>query len=212
MGDRGRIPIAASLLVVAVTPALLMLSQYRLQASATAFDKGNCRTATREAVSSINILGNRPQPYQIVGYCDLDSGRTQEAVAAMRKAIENQPRSWEYHFGLSIALGYAGADPRPEMAAAARLARREPLVTEGQALLARKTTPAEWLTAAKKLNDDTRVSGAPDAPLRSAPLAGGTAPPVMQQPVTIRLPVRSTPLNFPSGRTSRLYVMLRPDP
>jgi O-antigen ligase len=159
MGDRGRVPIAAALLVVAVTPALLMLSQYRLQAAAKAFDKGSCRTATREAVSSINILGNRAQPYQIVGYCDLDSGRSQEAVAAMRKAIEQEPRSWEYHFGLAVALGYAGTDPRPEIATAARLSHREPLVDEGQALLAGKTTPEQWLAAAKKLNDDARVSG-----------------------------------------------------
>jgi Flp pilus assembly protein TadD len=159
MGDRGRIPIAASLLVVAVTPALLMLSQYRLQASAKAFDKGSCRTATREAVSSINILGNRSQPYQIVGYCDLDSGRVQEAVSSMRKAIEQEPRSWEYHFGLAVALGYAGTDPRPEIATAARLSPREPLVLEARAAFAGKTTPAEWLIAAKKLNDDARVSG-----------------------------------------------------
>ncbi|HEY0632715.1 MAG TPA: O-antigen ligase family protein, partial [Thermoleophilaceae bacterium] len=127
MGDRGRIPIAAALLVVAVTPALLMLSQYRLQASAKAFDKGNCTPATRDAVSSINILGNRPEPYQIVAYCDLDRGRVQEAVAAMRKAVEQQPRSWEYHFGLAIALGYAGSDPRPEVATATRLSPVEPL-------------------------------------------------------------------------------------
>jgi O-antigen ligase len=158
MGDRGRIPIAAALLVVAVTPALLMLSQYRLQASARSFDKGNCKSATSDAISSINILGNRPQPYQIVGYCDLASGRSAEAVAAFRKAIEEQPRSWEYHFGLSIALGFAGSDPRPEMATAARLTRREPLVTEGVGLLKGKATPPQWLAAARKLNDDARVS------------------------------------------------------
>jgi hypothetical protein len=144
---------------VAVTPALIMLSQYRLQASARAFDKGNCGPATRDAVSSINILGNRPEPYQIVAYCDLDRGRVQEAVAAMRKAVEQQPRSWEYHFGLGIALGYAGTDPRPEMATAARLSPQEPLVGEARTALAGKTTPAAWLKVAKKLNDETRVSG-----------------------------------------------------
>ena len=158
MGDRGRIPIAASLLVVAVTPALLMLSQYRLQAAAKAFDAGSCRSATKEAVSSINILGNRPQPYQIVGYCDLDSGRVNEAVAAMQKAVEQEPRSWEYHFGLSIAQGYAGIDPHREMAVASALNPREDLVRQGLAAYAGKTTPSEWLIAAKKLNDDARVS------------------------------------------------------
>jgi O-Antigen ligase len=159
MGDRGRIPIAAALLVVAVTPALLMLSQYRLQSAARAFDKGICRSATHDAIGSINILGNRPEPYQIVGYCDLDNGRVQEAVAAMRKAVDLQPRSWEYHFGLAIAQGYAGTDPRPEVAIASRMSPREPLLGEARSLLSGKTTPSEWLAAAKKLNDDTRVSG-----------------------------------------------------
>jgi hypothetical protein len=159
MGDRGRIPIAASLLVVAVTPALLMLSQYRLDASAKAFDRGSCKTATSEAVSSINILGNRPQPYQIVGYCDLDAGRVQEAVAAMQKAVGQEPRSWEYHYGLAIAQGYAGIDPRPEIATATRLNPLETLLGEARAALAGKTTAAEWFTAARRLNDDTRVSG-----------------------------------------------------
>jgi hypothetical protein len=157
-GDRGRIPIAASLLVVCVTPALLMLSQYRLQAAAKSFDKGSCRSATKDAVSSINILANRPQPYQIVGYCDLDSGRVNEAVASMQKAVEQEPKSWEYHYSLAIAQAFAGIDPRPQMAVAARLNPREDLVHQGTAAFARRTTPAQWLPAAKKLNDDTRVS------------------------------------------------------
>jgi cell division protein ZapA (FtsZ GTPase activity inhibitor) len=159
MGDRGRVPIAAALLVVAVTPALLMLSQYKLQAAARSFDKGSCRSATKDAVSSINVLGNRPQAYQIVGYCDIDAGRAQEAVASFRKAVEQEPGSWEYHFGLAIAQGFAGSDPRAELAEAARLNPKEELVLEGQKALAGKSTPEEWLAAAKQLNDDTRVSG-----------------------------------------------------
>lgn len=157
MGDRGRIPIAASLLVVAVTPALLMLSQYKLQSAASAFDKGSCKTATRDAISSINVLGNRPQPYQIVGYCDLDNGRPQDAVAAFQKAVEQEPRSWEYHYGLALAQGAAGTDPRPEIRLASRLNPREPLVK--QALLAfAPPDQAIWLQAATKLASDTRVS------------------------------------------------------
>jgi hypothetical protein len=157
MGDRGRIPIAAALLVVAVTPALLMLSQYRLQASAKAFDKGNCKTATREAIASINILGNRPQPYQIVGYCNLENGRPADAVAAFQKAVEQQPRSWEYHYGLAIAQGYAGVDPRPQIALARRLNPREPMVKQAVTAFA-PPDQSVWLSAATKLEAETRVS------------------------------------------------------
>jgi hypothetical protein len=157
-GDRGRIPIAAALLVVAVTPALLMLSQYRLQASAKAFDKGNCKTATREAVSSIGILGNRPQPYQIVGYCDIENGRGADAVAAFKKAVEQQPRSWEYHYGLALAQGYAGTDPRLEIAEAGRLNPQEPMVHTAASAFAAKPETA-WPDVAKTLEEETRVSG-----------------------------------------------------
>jgi hypothetical protein len=158
MGDRGRIPIAAALLVVAVTPALLMLSQFRLQASASAFDKGNCKRATSEAIASINILAIRPEPYQILGYCDMDSGQIHEALAAMQKAVAEQPRNWEFHYGLALAQGYSGIDPRPELAAARRLNPMNDLVaTATQAFGA--TGPSGWPKAARDLESNARVSG-----------------------------------------------------
>jgi hypothetical protein len=160
MGDRGRIPIAAALLVVAVTPALLMLSQYRLQTAATAFDRGSCKPAKREAIASINILAVRPQPYQIVGYCDLDDGRVQEAVTAMQKAVEQEPKSWEYHYGLAIAQGFAGIDPRPELAVATGLNPKEDLLNQANKAFAQTgNSSTAWFKAAQQLNDATRVSG-----------------------------------------------------
>lgn len=158
MGDRGRIPIAAALLVVAVTPALLMLSQYRLQGSANAFDKGDCKRATSEAIASINVLAIRPEPYQILGYCNMEDGQFQEAVAAMRKAVEQQPNSWEYHFGLALAQGHAGIDPRPEAAIALRLNPLEDLTRQAAAGF-RSGSRATWLKEAQDLESSARVSG-----------------------------------------------------
>jgi hypothetical protein len=157
MGDRGRIPIAAALLVVAVTPALLMFSQYRLQTAANAFEKKNCKTATSEAISSIGMMANRPEPYQILGYCDLSNGRAQDAVTAMRKAVEQEPKSWEYHFGLAVAQGYAGVDPRNEVAEAVRLNPREVLALQAVTAM-QGTSPAGWLTGAQELEASARVS------------------------------------------------------
>jgi hypothetical protein len=77
----------------------------------------------------------------------------------MQKAVEQEPRSWEYHYGLAIAQGYAGIDPRPEIATATRLNPIEGLVAEARTLLAGKSSAAGWFSAAKRLNDDTRVSG-----------------------------------------------------
>jgi hypothetical protein len=158
MGDRGRIPIAAALLVVAVTPTLLMLSQYKLQASANAFDKGDCKVAVRQAVGSINVLAIRPEPYQILGYCDLDEGRPQDAIAAMKKAVEQQPRSWEFHLGLALAQGYAGLDPRAELAVAHSLNPFDMFVADAQTAFA-KTGPTGWPATARDIDGKLRVSG-----------------------------------------------------
>jgi Flp pilus assembly protein TadD len=135
-----------------------MLSQFRLQASASAFDKGSCKRATSEAIASINILAIRPEPYQILGYCDMDSGQTHEALAAMRKAVAEQPRNWEFHYGLALAQGYSGIDPRPELAAARRLNPMNDLVaTATQAFGA--TGPSGWPNVARGLESNARVSG-----------------------------------------------------
>jgi O-Antigen ligase len=157
-GARGRVPLAAALLVAAVTPALLMLSQAHLQRAADAFDRGSCARAEHEAVSSINVLAVRPEPYQILGYCDISDGRAQDAVAAMRKAVQQEPGSWEYHYGLAIAEGYAGIDPRPELATAVRLDPGEPLVQPLLPVL-RTHSPAAWLAAVKHAYSATFASG-----------------------------------------------------
>jgi tetratricopeptide (TPR) repeat protein len=157
MGDRGRVPIAAALLVVAVTPALLMLSQYRLQSAANAFDKGDWTQAGNSAKDSIKLIANRPEPYQILGYADLSNGRVNEAIESMQKAVHYEPNNWEYHYSLSIAQGEAGIDPLPQLAEAARLNPREPLVKEAIVAFQGKTIPG-WLTAARKLDAGIRVS------------------------------------------------------
>jgi hypothetical protein len=158
MGSRARVPLAAALLVAAVTPALLMLSQAHLQRAADAFEQGNCARASNEAVASIDVLAVRPQPYQIVGYCDISDGRAQDAVAAMRKAVQQEPGSWEYHYGLAIAEGYAGIDPRPELTMAARLNPGEALVKQLRSAV-RTDSRAAWLTAAERAVSATLASG-----------------------------------------------------
>jgi hypothetical protein len=157
MGDRGRIPIAAALLVVAVTPTLLMLSQYRLQSAANAFESGEWAQAGDDAKDSIALIANRPEPYQILGYADLSSGSVNEAIAAMHKAVSYEPTNWEYRYSLAIAQAYAGINPLPQLAEAARLNPREPLVKEAVVAFQGKEIPG-WLAAARKLDAEIRVS------------------------------------------------------
>ena len=45
-----------ALLVTAITPALLMLSQSRLSKAANAFNKGNCQRASSQALASLDYM------------------------------------------------------------------------------------------------------------------------------------------------------------
>jgi hypothetical protein len=154
----GRVPLALGLLVVAVTPALLMLSQVHLQRAADAFEAGKCARAEHEALSAIDVLSVRPEPYQILGYCDISDGRAQDAVAAMRHAVQQEPGSWEYHYGLSIADSYAGINPQHELITAMRLDPGDALVGQMRPVL-RTDSRAVWLATAQRAYAATLASG-----------------------------------------------------
>jgi Flp pilus assembly protein TadD len=145
------------LLVGAVTPALILLSQGPLQRAADALYHGNCNRAEHEALSSIGVLAVRPEPYQILGYCDISDGRTQDAVAAMHEAVYQEPGSWEFHYGLAIADAYAGIDPRPAQATAMRLDPGDPSV-EQMAPVLRTDSPGRWLATARSAYAHTLAS------------------------------------------------------
>ncbi len=156
--SRIRVPMAVALLLTAVTPLLLMLSEGHLQRAATAFSSGNCPHAESEAISAINVLSVRPEPYQIIGYCDLSQGRVQDAVAAMTMAVRQEPRSWEYHYGLAIADSYAGIDPRPALRTAQRLDPNETLFKPLLPVL-HTMSPSAWLKAAQVADEAVVRSG-----------------------------------------------------
>lgn len=158
MADRGRVPLAAALLVAAVTPALLMLSEYHLQSAADAFQAGDCTHADSEAIASISVIAVRPEPYQILGYCDITGGQAQAAVAAMRKAVRVEPGSWEFHYGLAIADSYAGIDPRPQLLVAMRLDPHDRLIQQMAPVLG-TSSPRRWLATAQTAYAVTVTSG-----------------------------------------------------
>jgi O-antigen ligase len=154
---RGRIPMAVGLLIAAVTPALLLLSEDHLQRAANAFQAGNCHVAEAQALASINDLAIRPEPYQIIGYCDLHQGSVINAVTAMKQAIRREPGNWQYHYGLAVADGYAGLDPRPALRATLRLDRSDP-ATAPMVRALDTTSHDAWLLDARAAADAILVS------------------------------------------------------
>jgi O-Antigen ligase len=155
---RARVPLAVAMLVAAIMPLLILLSQSHLERSANAFQAGNCATAESQARASISALSDRAVPYMIIGYCDIQDGLPNEAVVAMQMAVEQEPGNWQYHYGLAIADGYAGVNPRPALLATLRLDPKDQLFDPLRLVLRPNSRP-RWLAAAKAAYGAVLVSG-----------------------------------------------------
>ena len=101
--------------------------------------------------SSIDWLSARPQPYEVLGFCDLRDGRPWLAVSEMNQALRLDPGSWEPNYALAIAQAAAGTDPRSNAARALRMNPKEPLTRQAaKALIG--SSPSEWPRRARVLN------------------------------------------------------------
>jgi hypothetical protein len=122
-----RVPLVLLIVAVALLPAQVALSQRELDQSRTSFAARDCPSAVNSALSSISILGERPEPYAVLGYCDARLGQPALGAEMMRRAIARDPNEWEYHYGLALLQAVSGDDPRPQAAIARRLNPEEPL-------------------------------------------------------------------------------------
>jgi hypothetical protein len=128
------------------------LSQRKLNQATTAYQTGNCAGATRDALSSISILSFRPEPYQVIAYCDIQRNFPRLAVQAMTSAVALERGNWNYSYGLALARAAAGQNPIAAAHRALVLDPREPLVqTEWRTF--RTDTPARWPRDARTIAD-----------------------------------------------------------
>ena len=118
-----RAALTVGCLALAIVPALVLISQTRLDSSARAFTRGKCPEAVDKARSSSSALGMRPEPYEIIAFCELRVGAPERGIDAIEKAIDRDPNNWEYRYGLAIARGVAGLNPRPAARRALELNR-----------------------------------------------------------------------------------------
>lgn len=116
-----RVVAALMLLLAAVAPALVFASQRSLNDSLDALRAGDCREAIERASDSVSTLEIRPEPYEVLGLCQIRARRPAFAVQAFQRATERDPDNWRYRYELATAQGNAGIDPRPELLAAQRL-------------------------------------------------------------------------------------------
>lgn len=138
-----RVVAALGVGVLAITPAATAVSQARLDEAVAAFQRDDCAGAIDAALDSLDALRVRPQPYEIIGYCDAREGEHRLALRAMRSAVDRDPDSWETHYGLAIVRAAAGLDPRPQLATARRLNPLEPMVRDAARAM-RGDDPQKW--------------------------------------------------------------------
>lgn len=123
-----RVAVGLLAIVVAATAVRISLSDSHLNTSVTDFQEGNCQGAVRAADATIAVLASRPQPYAVIGYCEVHSARPKPAVNRMSEAVLRDPQNWRYYYGLAIARAAAGLDPRPALRRAELLDPLEPMI------------------------------------------------------------------------------------
>jgi hypothetical protein len=149
-GRTPRLLLAGVCLAAVVLPVLLIGSQSRLTDAERALYSSKCAKAAPAARSSIGWLSARPEPYEILGFCDLQRGQPALAIAQMRRAVQRDPSSWERYYALALAQASAGMDPRPAAARALRMNPHEPL-TQQAAIQLRGASPARWVRKARAI-------------------------------------------------------------
>ena len=147
LGAPGRTPrlfVACAVLLLAVTPALIALSQARLNDSVAAMKRGECARAIDNALGSLSALRVRPEPYEVLGYCDARvPGFGRLGARMMEQAVRRDPDNWEFRYGLALVRGAARLDPRSAARAARRLNPRDPLARQVVERFATKD-PEKW--------------------------------------------------------------------
>jgi hypothetical protein len=145
-----RLLLGAFLLATVALPVLIVGSQRQLGTAEHALYASNCPKASAAALSSIGWLDVRPEPYEVLGFCDLERGLPRLGITAMRQAVHYDRSSWEPYYALALAQASAGVDPRASASRALALNPHEALTIQAGKLLLH-ATPNQWLTRAATL-------------------------------------------------------------
>jgi O-antigen ligase len=141
-----------------VAPVLIIASQFRLDAAERSlYVAKNCAKASSAALDSIKWLDVRPEPYEILGFCDIERGEPRVAIAAMKEAVSVDPGSWEPYYTLALAKAAAGVDPRADAARAYALSPLEPL-TSKEVKAFKTKIPAGWVNQSTAVQAEALAS------------------------------------------------------
>jgi hypothetical protein len=131
-----RVLAAGAVLLAAVIPVRVAISEVHLERGRDALASGNCAKAVDSSLASLDTFADRPDAFALLAYCDMKLDRPRLALAMIGQAIELDPHNWEYHYTAAIARAAAGLNPLARARHARRLNPLEPMTTQAIAALA----------------------------------------------------------------------------
>jgi hypothetical protein len=135
---------------LAVAPAFVAVSQASLDSAVDAFTRGDCAAAIADARSAHGAVGSRPEPLEIIGYCEARDGEGGLAAQTIGQAIRRDSADWEFHYALAVVTAAHGGDPTPQLRVAERLDPLESLLSTATDTF-RSTPHRHWRQAAERL-------------------------------------------------------------
>ena len=113
-----RLAVGLGCLLLAIAPVVAWRSQTRLTQAVRALEGGDCLRATQAALDANAAMGSRPEPFEVISYCEAGAARFPAALSAIKAAQRRDPQNWELRYSEALIRGVVGLDPR----AAARAA------------------------------------------------------------------------------------------
>lgn len=130
-----RLALSLVCIAAALVPAALAVSEHRLENAEAALRRGDCAAAAREARRSLDVIGFRAEPRQVLAYCAARRGDLAAALSEAREAARRDPGNWRYHYDVALITAARGRDAGPAARVAASLNPRDPVARLAPRLL-----------------------------------------------------------------------------
>ena len=151
-GRTARVAIALGCLALAVLPLQAARSQAKLDDGIRAFHSTprNCPRVIDAALASAEAMPSRPEPWELLAYCDMGTSQPVLAQRAVATAVARDPGQWTYRYAQALIAGATGADPRPAARRALALNPRSALARRAVKAFGR-AKPRHWPSIAHRL-------------------------------------------------------------
>jgi Flp pilus assembly protein TadD len=139
-----RLVVAVACLFLTVAAVRTVIADAALDEATNHLAAGECRAASADARTALAAVATHPKAYEVLGWCHMFGGREKAALEVMREAARLDPTNWRYRYGLAIARGAVGRDPRPDLRQARRLNPRAQIFTTRSAAKLMHARRARW--------------------------------------------------------------------